>query len=151
MVSSALNISKYLHDEIRKPRGGQEIDWPFLITRDRSDTRVPYSRWWGVTFRLCVGVDMGPVEEQGINRARSTCQSSCLALHVALGLPLISSTSSPSALPSNNNTHTHIGCSPSTHSLVSGNLNDGVSYTRKTLMLKRLVHAQPKSCHQNLL
>lgn len=37
-----------------------------------------------------------------------------------------------------------MGSSPSTHSLVSGNLNDGVSYTRKTSMLtKRLVHALP--------
>lgn len=37
-----------------------------------------------------------------------------------------------------------MGCSPSTHSLVSGNLNAGVSYTRKTPMLKeRPVHASP--------
>lgn len=37
-----------------------------------------------------------------------------------------------------------MGSSPSTHSLVSGNLNAGVSYTRKTSMLtKRLVHALP--------
>lgn len=37
-----------------------------------------------------------------------------------------------------------MGCSPSTHSLVSGNLNAGVSYTRKTPMLKeRPEHALP--------
>lgn len=44
---------------------------------------------------------------------------------------------------------THISCSPSTHSLVSGNLNAGVSYTGKTPMLKRPEHAQPYHATKN--
>lgn len=62
--------------------------------------------------------------------------------------------------------HTRVCCSRSTHSLVSGNLNAGVSYTGKTPVLQKkwrgrnrrrktgqelgLVHASPYHAHQNI-
>lgn len=165
MVYSALNITVPTWQDQKvtwRPGNRPDLFWlTSSLSQYRSDTQVLFSQWCGTTGYLssvCWGSYQGQWRSRGYTewdlnvRVAPVGPARCIRLTSHFLCLFFSLYLFSTALPTKLNTHTRIRCSPSTHSLVSGNLNAGVSYTRKTPMLKKTGTCTAKrSCHQNLL